>query len=101
MLNIDMDRPAVQPFTDPWYKIAGYTGYVRGLKETIGRTPVMSQGITLHPSHGDFLHTRTFAEPKATPQRDPCNFSESYKPSTEAVNLWPCQQETGDLTFKI
>ncbi len=79
----------------------GYTGFVSGLKETLGSTPVIAQHKAAAPALGEFLHTRRFIAPVATPIRDPCNFPETFKDSGEQVNLWPSLQTTGRLSFKI
>lgn len=92
-----MEDPVAQPVSNSCWKIPGYTGYVRGLAETIGSTPVSAQHKAAAPAPGDFLHTRQFITPSLTPSRDPCNFPEALKVSGEPVNLWPTLQSTGRL----
>jgi hypothetical protein len=84
----------VVPFSEARWKMPGYTGYVRGLAETCGKTPVAAQSKTISPSPREFLYTRTM-EPKSDPRTDPCNSSDIYKPSPRTVNLWPDQQSKG------
>lgn len=65
------------------------------VKETFGRTPVMAQLSTADPTPGDFLYATTKARPVSTPERDPCNFPETYIDDGEVPNLWPRTQDTG------
>lgn len=77
---------------DMWYR---YTGYIHGLGETFGKTPVQAQLQTREPANTSFLFTRTVTGPVATPVRDPCNYPDTYKPAVEPANLWPSLQTTG------
>ncbi|KAK9808647.1 hypothetical protein WJX72_001201 [[Myrmecia] bisecta] len=86
---------ATTPFTEPEWKMPGYTGYIQGLGETFGKTPVIAQQQTKDPVPCSFLHTRKTAAPVTTPIRDPCNFPDTYKPAAEPANLWPSLQSTG------
>ncbi|KAK9915516.1 hypothetical protein WJX75_000165 [Coccomyxa subellipsoidea] len=85
----------VQPVSGSSWNMPGYTGFVQGLKETLGSTPVTAQYKAAAPALGEFLHTRRFVPPIPTPSRDPCNFPDSFKASGEQVNLWPSLQTTG------
>ncbi|KAF8071076.1 elmoA [Scenedesmus sp. PABB004] len=87
--------PGQLPFTEPEWKVPGYTGYVQGLQEVYKKTPVMAQLETKAPGEESFLHTRTASPPRSTHQsmqRDPCNFEENFK-RPELDNLWPRLQE--------
>ncbi|PNW78166.1 hypothetical protein CHLRE_10g466650v5 [Chlamydomonas reinhardtii] len=88
------------PFTEPEWKIPGYTGYVQGLQETYKKTPVMAQLETKDPSPESFIYTRTQTAPKPSPVRDPCNNPENFK-KPQPGNLWPALQETAiQASFK-
>ena len=91
----------VQPVSDSSWNMPGYTGFVQGLKETLGSTPVTAQYKAAAPALGEFLHTRRFVPPILTPSRDPCNFPDSFKASGEQVNLWPSLQTTGTSSVKL
>lgn len=80
------------PFSDQEWKIPGYTGYVQGLQETYKKTPIMAQLETREPTADSFIYTRTLAEPKSSPVRDPCNYPENFRKS-EPDNLWPTLQD--------
>ncbi len=54
---------------------ARYTGYVKGLQEVYGKTPVMAQVECQQPGQGSFIYTRTMSPPKSAPSRDPCNYA--------------------------
>lgn len=73
-----------------------YTGYVRGKTEVHGRTPILCQVAVQSPKVGDFLHTREAKVFVTSPHNDPCNMPETYKPSTETINLWPNLQHVGE-----
>ena len=68
------------------------------VKETFGRTPVMAQLNTSDPVPGDFLYSTTHARPVSMPERDPCNFPETYIESGEVPQLWPNMQASGKQT---
>jgi len=80
------------PFSEPAYKIPGYTGHIHGLCETFKKTPIPSQVEVQSPSSESFVHTRTQKSYKATHAseiRDPCN-QEVKK--AETYNHWPMLQ---------
>ncbi|GIL87642.1 hypothetical protein Vretimale_14675 [Volvox reticuliferus] len=81
------------PFTEPEWKIPGYTGYVQGLQETYKKTPVMAQLETKDPTPESFIYTRTQTAPKPSPVRDPCNDPDNFK-KPQPGNLWPSLQDT-------
>eukprot|EP00879_Flechtneria_rotunda_P002409 GHRR01002605.1.p1 GENE.GHRR01002605.1~~GHRR01002605.1.p1 ORF type:complete len:356 (+),score=108.73 GHRR01002605.1:120-1187(+) len=91
------------PFTEPDWKVPGYTGYMQGLQETYKKTPIMAQLETKAPTEDSFIHTRTSSPPKTTyqsMQRDPCNFPENAK-NSEPDNLWPrLQDKAAQDSFK-
>lgn len=80
------------PYTDPDWKIPGYTGYINGIQETYKKTPIMAQLETKDPDpQFSFIHTRTQVPYKPTLQesnRDPCNNPEATKKPQPGV-LWP------------
>lgn len=80
------------PYTEPEWKIPGYTGHIHSLQETYKKTPIMSQQETKDPTEDSFVYTTTRIAAKATPARDPCNFPENFK-KPEPGNLWPSLQE--------
>mmetsp|Transcript_29044 Transcript_29044/g.53375 ORF Transcript_29044/g.53375 Transcript_29044/m.53375 type:complete len:356 (-) Transcript_29044:838-1905(-) len=79
------------PYTEPEWKIPGYTGYIQGIQETYKKTPVMAQLETKAPEPDSFLYTRTAVPPKPTPSRDPCNNPEALRKAIPG-NLWPALQ---------
>ncbi|GMH32521.1 hypothetical protein BSKO_00355 [Bryopsis sp. KO-2023] len=79
------------PYTEPEYKIAGYTGYIQGLQETYKRTPIPCQIECQEPNDESFIFTRTRTAPRTTPSRDPCNFPETTKKAQPGI-LWPSLQ---------
>lgn len=76
-----------------------YTGCIKGKTHLYGRTPVLCQVAIQSPKKGDFLHTRDAKDFVTAPQSDPCNAPETYKPTSEPVNLWPNLQHTGRRTL--
>ncbi|PNH10163.1 putative calmodulin-like protein 6 [Tetrabaena socialis] len=95
-----MQSTAKVPFTEPEWKIPGYTGYVQGLQETYKKTPIMAQLETKDPTPESFIFTRTQTKPKPSPVRDPCNDPENFK-KPQPGNLWPALQDTAiQASFK-
>eukprot|EP00798_Chlamydomonas_sp_ICE-L_P013486 gene13486-19344_t len=87
-----MAEKPVLPYTEPEWKMPGYTGYVQGMQETFKKTPIMAQLETKDPDpEFSFIHTRTQVPHKTTLQeanRDPCNHPETLK-KPQPGNLWP------------
>lgn len=84
------------PFTEPEYKIPGFTGHIHGLVETFKKTPIPAQIETKQPDDNSFIHTRTevqYVTTRASTMRDPCNDSSNFKKPTPD-NVWPMLQET-------
>jgi Ca2+-binding EF-hand superfamily protein len=84
------------PFTEPEWKIPGYSGHVQGLQETFKKTPIIAQLETKDPDMESFIHTRTNVSPKITHGqtiRDPCNDPSNFKKAQPGI-LWPGLQET-------
>ncbi|KAK9805071.1 hypothetical protein WJX73_000088 [Symbiochloris irregularis] len=76
------------------FKIPGFTGHVHLLKETFGKTPVIAQMQAADAQPGEFLYS-TRTRPGSMPERDPCNFPDTYLPTDEPQQLWPCKQDSG------
>lgn len=88
-----MEAPPL-PFTEPEYKIPGYTGHIHGMSEVIKKTPIPSQLEVKEPDATSFLHTRTQVTYKTTHAsqiRDPCNDDTNFK-KHDAFNHWPILQ---------
>lgn len=91
------------PFTEPEWKIPGYTGYIHGLHETYKKTPIMAQLETKVPDPDTFIYTRTQVPPRPTPEdikRDACNNPDNFRKPVPG-NLWPKLQNTAiQASFK-
>lgn len=84
------------PFTEPEYKIPGFTGHVHGIQEVIKKTPIPAQIETKVPEDISFLHTRTqvqYVTTRRETMRDPCNDAENFKKPVPG-NVWPMLQTT-------
>jgi len=86
--------PAKTAFTEPEWKIPGYSGCIPSLVDTYKKTPVHAQAELRRPEEGTFLGCKTYAAPKANPVRDPCNYPETFRAPDSGV-LWPCLQDRG------
>ena len=63
-----------------------YTGHIVGIAEVYAKTPITSQLETHDPGSESFIFTRTVVQPRAMPERDPCNKPEdAKKPQVGAV----------------
>lgn len=83
------------PYTDPEYKIPGFTGHIHGINETYKKTPIPCQEETTQPHDHSFIHTRTELQYVTTRRenvRDPCNNEENFK-KPKPGNVWPNLQE--------
>lgn len=79
------------PFSSTEWKMPGFTGYIAGTQEVIGKTPIMTQLETKDPEPTSFLHTRSqlpYKTTHGTTLRDPCNYPEKFH-REEADVLWP------------
>lgn len=84
------------PFTEPHWKMPGYTGYIRGVGETFAKTPVMAQLETREPPPDSFLYARSKAPPETSATdaaRDACSSADAHGPSTHHDVLWPRLQQ--------
>jgi len=86
--------PAKTAYTEPEWKIPGYSGCIPALVDTYKKTPVMAQVELRQPEEGTFLGSKTFAAPKVNPVRDPCNYSDTFHKPDGGV-LWPSLQSKG------
>ncbi|KAK9825225.1 hypothetical protein WJX74_001407 [Apatococcus lobatus] len=83
------------PYTEPEYKIPGYTGHVHGLGETYAQTPVPAQEETMHPPPTSLLWTRSTLATITLPLKEDGEKVRVAQPPRQAVNLWPNLQNTG------
>lgn len=80
------------PYTEPEFKIPGYTGHIHGLAETYKKTPIPCQVETIDPQLDSFVYTRTQLHHKptfSTVLKDPCNDGKVFTHRAHPENIWP------------